>query len=171
MSEYTYSERWRAVPGWEGKYEVSDHGNVRSVERTVIRRDGKPYPVKGRVFSIRLGSAGYPQVLLRDKEKKRQAHNHVLVLEAFVGPRPKGHQACHWDDDKTNNHLSNLRWGTPSENAKDSIRNGTNRYSGRTHCNHGHELTPENTYLQGNSRTCKTCRRATDRKRYKKEKK
>lgn len=49
---------------------------------------------------------------------------HHLVLEAFVGPRPNGMEACHTDDDFSNNALSNLRWDTPSSNVADRIRNG-----------------------------------------------
>lgn len=47
-----------------------------------------------------------------------------LVLLAFVGPCPNGMECCHWDDDPSNNVLSNLRWGTKEDNARDAIRNG-----------------------------------------------
>lgn len=158
MSNYV-SEQWKPVVGFEGLYEVSDHGNVKSLARTVMQRNGtRKYRVPEKLLTVRTGSAGYPQVVLSREGGKRQIPNHVLVLEAFVGPRPEGHHACHWDDIKTNNHVSNLRWGTLSDNAKDSIRNGTNRWAGKTECKYGHELTPENTYLQGHWRTCQKCR-------------
>ena len=60
---------------------------------------------------------------------------HALVLEAFVGPRPTGMQCLHRDDDRTNNKLSNLRWGTCAENARDKIRNG-NAPHGESHGMH-----------------------------------
>ena len=49
---------------------------------------------------------------------------HVLVLEAFVGPRPAGHEGRHLDDVRSNNTLSNLAWGTQGENYQDALRNG-----------------------------------------------
>ena len=50
---------------------------------------------------------------------------HVLVLEAFVGPRPDGHEACHNDGNTHNNDVSNLRWDTPANNQQDRVRHGT----------------------------------------------
>jgi hypothetical protein len=57
---------------------------------------------------------------------RREVGVHVLVLEAFVGPRPEGMQACHFPDrDKTNNDVTNLRWGTPISNQGDRVLHGT----------------------------------------------
>ena len=50
---------------------------------------------------------------------------HILVLETFVGPRPEGMQCRHLDGDETNNHISNLCWGTVAENHRDKILHGT----------------------------------------------
>jgi hypothetical protein len=61
--------------------------------------------------------------LVRGGIKKCRAV-HRLVLEAFVGPCPPGYQCCHWDGDPGNNHLENLRWGTPKDNADDTLRHG-----------------------------------------------
>jgi hypothetical protein len=61
--------------------------------------------------------------LVRDGVKKGRAV-HRLVLETFVGPCPPGHQCCHWDGVPSNNHLENLRWGTPKDNADDTLRHG-----------------------------------------------
>ena len=63
---------------------------------------------------------------------ERQLHVGVLVLETFVGPRPEGKQCCHWDGNPANNKLSNLRWGTPQENADDRKRHGHN-LAGQSH--------------------------------------
>jgi len=64
---------------------------------------------------------GYPTVCLGRKNKK---FVHVLVLETFIGPAPAGMEACHWDDDRANNKLPNLRWGAHKQNAADAVRNG-----------------------------------------------
>jgi len=69
--------------------------------------------------------------------------------------------SCHWDDDPANNRLENLRWGTRSENRKDSVRNGTHNMASKTHCPQGHPYTAGNTYVYpGGNRACNECRRA-----------
>jgi hypothetical protein len=84
---------------------------------------------------------------------------HHLVLLAFIGPRPDGLQGLHFDDDASNNSLGNLRWGTPSANMHDCIRNGKHWKVNITHCPRGHEYTAENTYLipATGHRMCRTC--------------
>jgi len=151
------SERWRAIPGYEGSYEVSDHGRVRGLPRVCQygrRRAGK-------ILASHIAKSNHRYVRLCRDGKHQRFGIHVLVLTVFVGPRPAGLFACHWDDDPTNNRLSNLRWATRSENVLDSVRNGTHTMTRRTHCPYGHEYTPENTYQypQGN-RACNECRRA-----------
>lgn len=167
MNSYIGEERWLPVPDWEGLYEVSDHGRVRSLARTIIRSNGRPYSVPERILTERVGSMGYPQVSLCRDNKIRQASVHVLVLEAFDRPRPEGHHACHWDDIKTNNHVSNLRWGTPSDNAQDALRNGHNHYAKRDECINGHPFSGDNLVIHGNARRCKTCLRENAARRAK----
>lgn len=86
---------------------------------------------------------------------------HTLVLEAFVGPRPEGAVCCHIDGDPTNNHVTNLRWGSYSDNNHDLVRHGTHFQASKTHCSKGHEYTSENTRIyQGRGyveRVCKLC--------------
>jgi hypothetical protein len=123
------SETWRPVVGHEGEYEVSDRGRVRSLDRVILRRIGKGLTPDRLVTSNEpgaflrpgLASHGYPTISI-----KRQTHCvHKLVLEAFVGPRPDGMQACHKDGNRQNPALVNLRWDTPSGNAVDNLANGT----------------------------------------------
>lgn len=162
------NEQWKAVPGYEGLYEVSDHGNVKSLARTVKQRNGtRDYRVPERVLTAPVGSTGYRQVALSRDRKVRQVSVHVLVLEAFVGPRPEGCHACHWDDDKTNNHVSNLRWGTRSDNMQDALRNGRNHYAKRDECINGHPFSGDNLVIYGNARRCKTCLRENAARRAK----
>ena len=154
------TETWRPIPGWDG-YEASDLGRVRSVPRVVIRTDGKQYSVRGRILTAHEGPLGYMQVVLyRTGEFKRSMHVHRLVLAAFEGNRA-GMVACHSDGTKTNNALSNLRWGTYTDNAHDAVAHGTHHCAAKTHCKHGHEFTPENTYVnRRGARECETCRTA-----------
>ena len=109
------AEEWRPIPGWEGEYDVSDHGRVRS-----WKRSGPP-----RV--LRPGfSYGYPYYNLHRVGRKQFVRRvHVLVMLAFVGERPEGLQIRHLDGDPANPHLSNLKYGTRYENHADSVRHGT----------------------------------------------
>lgn len=153
-------ERWLPIPGWEGLYEVSDHGRVKSLpilghNRKVLLRVLKPL-LRGR-------AAKYFTVHLRNSKRGRMVAIHVLVLETFVGPRPPGMHACHNDGDPANNRLENLRWDTPKANMADRDRHGTTFRGARpkkTHCKRGHEFTEENTLTKGDRRACLTCTRA-----------
>ena len=128
------SETWRAVIGYEGLYEVSDHGRVRSLDRvqTYCRIDqysGRNLTVvrkhRGRMLRPGRMPRGHLSVALG---KGNSICVHVLVLEAFVGPCPPNHECCHDDDVPDHNVLSNLRWGTRSDNLHDAIRNGRRKY-------------------------------------------
>lgn len=73
---------------------------------------------------------GYRRVCLRHNGLKHTVNVHRIVLTTFVGPRPNGMECRHLDGNKTNNHLSNLAWGTRSENALDKILHGTKQWVG-----------------------------------------
>lgn len=163
-------EEWRPVVGFEGYYEVSDHGRVRSLDRNRKAPTGGDWVQPGRILCQTdgmksRGDARLSVNLCRHGRCKTR-FVHQLVLEAFVGPRPPGMQTLHWDDVKTNNHLSNLRWGTPQENQYDRIRNGNNDRVNQDSCKHGHKFTPENTYRPNpRHRKCRTCMRIRERSR------
>lgn len=125
------------------------------------RLDTRGHRRKSKILSPRKAQSGHLFVALRADDVRTSWAVHVLVLTAFVGPRPEGLFGCHWDDNPANNHLENLRWGTRSENVKDSVRNGAHAMANRTHCPQGHPYSPENTYRypQGR-RACNECRRA-----------
>lgn len=110
-----------------------------SDERPIRGASGYFVNAEGHVLSYRSGSSrdgsrlrlrttplrGYPAVTIRyDDGSKRNVCVHVLVAEAFLGPRPAGLQVRHRDDDKQNARASNLVYGTQLENMADAIRNG-----------------------------------------------
>lgn len=146
-------ERWLPVAGYAGIYEVSDHGRVRSVDR--ITSGGNR--LRGRVLKERRLPNGRPRVSLAYNARNVDAYTYRLVLEAFVGPCPEGMEALHWDDDHDNNHLSNLRWGTRTENMQDMSRNGGGN-AGVTNCPSGHPYSIENTYVYPGERKHRGCR-------------
>jgi hypothetical protein len=145
---------WRAVPGYEGRYEVSDGGQVRSLLKqppTILQPTSfAPY---GKVTLWRSG--------------RWNVNIHVLVMAAFFPPRPPGMEARHLNGDPLDNRAANLAWGTHAENMQDKNRHGHHHYGSRTHCKHGHEYTPENTSIRVRgkyrARVCITCSRASAR--------
>jgi hypothetical protein len=119
-------EQWKPVVGFEGLYEVSDFGRVRSMERIVPHATGGRLTLPMRILvGSKRAQQKYPMVNLWRMNKQHAKYVHALVLEAFVGPRPPKHDACHADGSKDNNSLSNLRWGTRKENMQDAVRHGT----------------------------------------------
>lgn len=163
------NERWRPITGFEDLYEVSDMGRVRSGDHYTAGRNGSTRRVPGRVLKPSLSKTGYPRVNLCRDGGKTMRLIHQLVLEAFVGPRPDGTITCHWNDVPTDNRLTNLRWGTPSENQHDKLRNGGHHYANREHCSKGHLLTPNNIYREPSrprARNCRQCRSQRSRERY-----
>lgn len=118
-------ERWLPVVGWEGLYEVSSHGRVRSVERTFLRADGRLCTWKGRILRQSYMGNGYAKVTMSRESRMQTRSIHGLVLEAFVSPRPEGMEACHGDGNPKNNRIENLRWDTKQSNTEDKRRHGT----------------------------------------------
>lgn len=117
------NEHWRPVPGYEGRYDVSDLGCVRSWCWTTSQR---PEP---RPLAPGIDSEGYRRVHLRASPRTavKSVRVHVLVLLAFVGPRPPCHEIRHLDGNRLNNTLTNLTYGTKSQNVRDAIAHGTHR--------------------------------------------
>lgn len=128
-------EVWRDIPGFEGLYRASNFGRVKALPRTQIFSSTRRAPrgfirhydekiLKGTAHRDARGKVRAIMLCLRKDGRYHHRTAHALVLEAFVGPRPHGHYGCHVDDCPENNRLSNLYWGTPTENCADKIRNG-----------------------------------------------
>lgn len=162
---YSVNETWKPAHGYEGLYEVSDFGRVRSVRHRDTSRHFLRF-IGGKTLKPILNS-GYYGVNLYINGKAKLRKIHVLVLEAFIGPRPPGLFACHNDGNALNNHLSNLRWDTPSANIADSVEHRTHVEARKTHCSQGHPFTDGNTRISHDGkRVCKKCHRDRERERY-----
>lgn len=165
------TESWKPIPGWEGYYEASDHGRIRSINRVVDKSDGTTQRVSGQVLKGGSEQRGRrTHVLWRDgKAYNEKAHR--LVMMTFKGPCPSGLEVCHRDDDPSNNHLNNLYYGTQSDNMNDRVRNGIHHNAIKTHCKYGHKYSDDNIYWTAKgSRMCKICAKsraaiAAERKR------
>lgn len=119
------SVKWKDVVGYEGLYQVSDTGLVRSLDKEVAPRKGaSSYTKHGRVMVASPNPKGYLVITLKKAKSKRQFKVHTLVCIAFLGPRPNMQVVRHLDDNPTNNNLDNLSYGTQSDNMSDRKRNG-----------------------------------------------
>lgn len=173
------TERWRPVVGFEDLYQVSDLGRVQSLGRidSIGRRiaprllDGSP-DLEG-YLKVGLSVASEP-----GRPGRTTTHRvHILVLTAFVGPRPPDMEGCHRDDDPGNCALVNLRWDLPEGNFEDMQRNRrgrtgqarrqgaprATRVQGTGYCMRQHRLViPNLTNPQGaeRRRRCLACSRA-----------
>lgn len=108
-------EQWRPVVDYEGTYEVSDLGNIRSVRREVLNKHGRIQVFSARKKACRPSDKGYLQVkLYKDGEKKNGAV-HRIVAAAFLGPCPDGHVVDHIDRDRGNPKLTNLQHMTQED--------------------------------------------------------
>lgn len=129
------TEIWKDISGFEGTYQVSDRGRVRSLTRTITaanRWGGTSTRLKlGQNIALSPSTDGYGMVHLYLDGVRYPRMIHRVVAEAFIGPRPKGCEILHNDGDKTNFRLSNLRYGTKLENEADKIKHGT-RVRGET---------------------------------------
>lgn len=129
-------EVWKPIIGYEGLYEVSDLGRVRSVTRVCAHSHaGHTRTVPSKLRRLNRTRHGYDQVcLFSGSAVSKTILVSRLVLEAFVGPAPVGMEACHNDGDKTNNSLANLRWDTRKANHADKRQHGTHREGVEIHC-------------------------------------
>lgn len=141
-------ETWLPVVGYEGLYEVSSLGCIRSTPRPRTR---------GGLLKVSTGKRGYPKVSLCKDDAQVTHEVHRLVAAAFIGPRPGGQEVRHKDGDVLNASSDNLEYGTRSENNLDSVRHGTNSKTRITHCPAGHPYNDANTRWYRNSRYCRTC--------------
>ena len=110
------SEVWKGVAGYEGVYQVSNLGRVRSVDRLVKYSDGRKYTYKGKIIKPTCDKGGYTTVNLYKNGKVKGKYIHRLVAEAFIPSHNNYLEINHKDEDKTNNHVANLEWCTREYN-------------------------------------------------------
>lgn len=157
------TELWLPVVGFEGWYEVSSHGHVRSIDRVIQCVAGPDQRHPSVILRPAPGPRGHLVVGLYKCNESIHRTIHTLVLRAFAGPPPPGMEGCHWDGNPANNHLDNLRWDTRSANTLDRVRHGTHQMANRTHCPRKHPLESPNLVVSSarmGRRGCLACNRA-----------
>ncbi len=121
-------EIWKAIPGYEGKYEASTLGRIRSVDRIVYSRNwhtGISFKriIKGKILHPgRYCKSGHLSVVLGHNAKGSPVHQ--LIMRTFVGDCPKGYEVLHKNGNPEDNRLINLHYGTRTENILDVYRQG-----------------------------------------------
>lgn len=131
-------EIWKDVIGYEGYYQVSNIGRVKSLDRAFIRSNGWNDFKPSRILVHNLDSKGYIKFSFYKNGVSKTVRLHQLIANAFI-PNPNNHKIVrHLDDNKLNNRLDNLAWGSDLDNKADAIRNGkirkgkNHRFFGRT---------------------------------------
>ena len=139
-------ETWRDIPSWEGAYQVSDCGRVRSLDRTVpgSKPEQTTRVMRGKILAASVRKNGYRMVeLSAPGGVLKRAYVHHLVLLAFVGPRPEWcEEIRHLNGIKIDCRLANLEYGTCRENAEDRKKHGQTAKVPSGHNNCWSKLSP-----------------------------
>jgi hypothetical protein len=121
-------EIWVPVYGLPA-YQVSNLGNIKRIAHVGFHKRYGNRNFQERMLKPAKNNDGY----LRLNIGKKHKFVHVIVLESFVGPRPKGMQVCHNNGKPDDNRLENLRWDSPKNNVQDRKKHGTYQYGEKNH--------------------------------------
>lgn len=110
------TEEWRDIKGFEGHYQVSSFGKVKSIKLIKLN--------KAKILKSYADRGGYATIYFNFNRKRYFQLVHRLVAIAFISNPEDKEQVDHIDTDKQNNHVSNLRWCTRSENMKYAFGKG-----------------------------------------------
>lgn len=115
-------EIWKDIPGFEGQYQASTQGRIRSIGHSItqIGRGGKPFTrfIKGRILKPGCSKSN-PHLFVVPGKNVGSRQVHQLVALTFLGPPPDGMEVRHLDGNAQNNCIENLKYGTRTENILD----------------------------------------------------
>jgi len=117
-------EVWKDIPGYEGIYQASNQGRIRSIDRFITNRYKQLQPRKGAMMSVSLHRQGYGRVLLTKDRKSKTVFIHRLIALTFIPNPQEKKEVNHKNGIKMDNTVDNLEWCTPSENVKHAHRTG-----------------------------------------------
>ena len=119
-------EIWKPIKNYEGLYEVSSLGNIRSLDRFINGKGGSVRLKKGELKAISINTHGYAIVSLYKNNARKTVQVHRVVAEAFIPNLNNYLEVNHKDENKLNNTVNNLEWCTRSYNCKYSKIGSTN---------------------------------------------
>ena len=114
-------EIWNDIKGYEGRYQVSNWGRVKSLNRIITNRRGRKATIKETILKPEVVFDGYIRVHLSKNGKQKHYRVATLVFEAFNGPIPEGKELDHANGVRTDNRLENLRAVSHLENCRNPI--------------------------------------------------
>ena len=117
-------EIWKDIKDYEGLYQVSSNGIIKSLPRTIIKRNGQHQKRQGKILSPSLDRYGYPKVVLHKNNIKKNESIHKLVGVSFLNKKETQNQINHLDGNKLNNNIKNLEWVSAKDNTQHAIKNG-----------------------------------------------
>lgn len=126
------AERWLPVPGYDGLYEVSDAGRIRSLDRMVCA-GAATYFRRGRVMKLQPQKSGHLHVTFCRGGVTDQQMVHSVVASAFIGPCPEGLEVRHLNGVETDNRPGNLEYGTHRQNCIDTYDHGRRKVGSASH--------------------------------------
>lgn len=125
-------EIWKDIEEFRGKYQVSNIGRIRSLDRLNIYKNGSKRIEKGKILSLSHNKLGYIQVLLHKENKRYSRRVHRLVAQAFISNPNNYNEINHIDGNKENNKTDNLQWCNRTQNVRHAINTGLRKkYYGR----------------------------------------
>lgn len=129
MSKEQQSEIWLPVKGYEGLYEVSDMGRVRSLDKIIATNilNNTTRLLKGRIIRFTEGPTGYLYATLYQNGIKKTHTIHRLVISSFIQPDLNRPDCNHKNGNKRDNALHNLEWCTQTENNRHAFKTGLNK--------------------------------------------
>lgn len=116
-------EVWKDIKGYEGLYQISDVGRVKSLDQYIKCKKNNKRLIKGKILKTYINENGYEWVRLYNNTKRKIYRVHRLVAEAFIDNPENKPCVNHKDGNKENNKLDNLEWCTHSENMKHAFQN------------------------------------------------
>jgi hypothetical protein len=119
-----YNEEWKSISGYEGLYEISSFGRIKSLKRKANSGFNSKRGVKEKILKQEISDKGYLRIVIQKNRSRIKRFVHVLVANEFVINKNNGPEVNHLKGNKSDNRCWMIEWCTRSENQKHAIKNG-----------------------------------------------